>query len=167
MKRFMNIAMGALLLTFVLAGAAPAQDAGSQTMKKAKMHKVSAAAMSVPDRLTRMETELRESVVKGDTSFMEKYYADDYAGWSPDGKLLNKQQTIDAFKSGMVKYESIEPTELKVTQYGPNTAIMRASANVKGTMNGQPVDGTYQATRVWVKRGGRWKVVSFQTVRRQ
>ena len=105
-----------------------------------------------------------EAILKGDTSVMEEYYADDYTAIHGDGKLTTKTQEIANFKSGVTKYDSITVREGKIRIYG-DTAVVNALASVKTIVNGRPYSGDVRNTRVWVKLHGNWKLVAFQTTR--
>jgi ketosteroid isomerase-like protein len=116
---------------------------------------------SVKEQIKKLQEESREAALKGDASFLEKYLADDYIAVGEGGTIVTKDQTIQAFKSGAVKYESIDVHDTKIRTYG-NTAIVDSLATVKVTSNGKPISGDYRATFVWVKQKGNWKRVSFQ-----
>src|SRR5690242_21342176 len=64
----------------------------------------------------------RQSVLKGDTSYLEKNAAEDYSRVGPDGKRVGKSDWINAIKSGDVKIESVETSDVKVRVYG-NAAV--------------------------------------------
>jgi hypothetical protein len=81
-----------------------------------------------------------------------------------DGKLSTKAQEIENFKSGAVKYESIEVREEKIRTYG-DAVVVNLLGSVKATINGKPYGGDFRNTRVWVKQNGNWKIVVFQTTR--
>jgi ketosteroid isomerase-like protein len=106
----------------------------------------------------------RQAALKGDTSYLEKNAAEDYTRVGPDGKLVSKTDWINAIKNGDVKYESIQPGDIKVRVYG-NAAVATYATDVKGTMKGQDTSGHIQITRVFVKQGGKWQEVAFQSTR--
>ena len=54
--------------------------------------------------------------------------------------------------------------QVEETQQG-NTAVVTSTADVKGTVKGNDISGTYQASRVWVKRNGNWQQVLFQSTK--
>ena len=82
-----------------------------------------------------------------DTSFFEKYYADDYTGIHSDGKLTTKAQEIENFKSGARKYESIDVREIKIRAYG-DTAVVVLLISLKGTYGGKSFSADSRVTRV-------------------
>jgi uncharacterized protein (TIGR02246 family) len=119
---------------------------------------------TVEQEIKALQGQLIQATLKGDTSFFEKYWADDYVAIHGDGKQSTKAQEIENFKSGAVKYESIEVREAKIRTYG-DTVVVNLLGSVKATINGKPYGGDFRNTRVWVKQNGNWKIVVFQTTR--
>lgn len=108
--------------------------------------------------------QLKQAILKSDTNFFDKYYADDYVAIHGNGNLTTKAEEIENFKSGATKYESIDVRELKIRTYG-DTVVVNALASVNATFDGKPYIGDVRNTRVWVKQNGNWKIVVFQTTR--
>lgn len=121
-----------------------------------------AYAGSVEQQITTLHNQSREAALKGDASFFEKCLANTYFGIGGDGRLRTKADVLQDFKSGSIKYESIDERDVKINTYG-NTAVLNSSASVKMTINGKPVNGDFRATFVYVKDGGKWEQVSFQS----
>jgi len=119
---------------------------------------------NVEQQITALSDQAIEASLKADTSFFEKYYADVCTIIHGDGKLSTKAQEIENFKSGALKYDSIDVRKLKIHAYG-DTAVVTSLVSEKGTINGKPFGGDVRATRVWVKHKGDWKTVSFQVTR--
>ncbi len=118
---------------------------------------------NVETHIATLEDESIKAALKGDSSFAEKYLATDYVGISgATGQMVNREESLQNWKSGAVKYQSIDERNRKIRVYG-NTAIVNADYSVKGNHKGQDFSGDYRGTRVWVKQGNDWKVVSFQT----
>src|SRR5512146_2832102 len=115
----------------------------------------------VEDQIKALQEQGRQAALKGDTSFQEKYLADDYVAINASGQEASKQEVIQNRKSGALKYDDIQLRNQKIRVYG-NTAIVDSNTQVKGSMNGQPIDGEYRTRFVWVKQGNDWKMVSFQ-----
>jgi hypothetical protein len=113
-----------------------------------------------------LEEQIRRAVIKGDTSILEQYLADNYVGIGPNGIKDDKSHTIQALKNGTVKYSAIDISEESVRMYG-NTGIYNGRGNVKMTINGQPLTADVRVTIVWVKENGQWKRVSFQATQVQ
>jgi ketosteroid isomerase-like protein len=124
----------------------------------------SACAQDAREELKKLETDRAAAVVKGDVATLEKQTADDYVLITMNGRMSDKSQMLDAFKSGQSKLTSNDLSDLKVRVYG-NAAVVTGKADVKGTLGGQDATGQVLFTRVYVKRGGRWQSVSFQQTR--
>jgi len=103
----------------------------------------------------------RQAALSGDTDFFEKHLTSKYLGIGGDGRLRTKPETIQEFKSGAVKYQSIDEHDVQVNMYG-NAAVVDSRASVKMTANGKPISGDFRATFVYVKQGGVWREASFQ-----
>jgi ketosteroid isomerase-like protein len=106
-----------------------------------------------------MENEMKEAVLKGDADASAKYLASNYVRVYPDGSVANRQQAINDVKTSL-KYTSIDVSEQQVQVTG-DTAISVFKATVKGTRNGQSIDGDYRGVRTWAKQDGHWKAVAF------
>ena len=104
----------------------------------------------------------RQAALKGDSSFAEKYLADDYIGVGGDGQMRTKADVMQMFKSASLKYESINQRVLKIRTYG-DTAVVNTEAAVKLRLNGKPTSGDFRAIFVWVKQKGKWREVAFQS----
>ena len=117
-------------------------------------------------QIAQLEDQMRDAALKGDSSLQEKYLANDYVRVGPDGNTVDRQQSIDMLKNGTVKYSSIEVNDRQIHMY-PGAAVVTGKATVKGTMNGNSMDGDYRITRTWVKQGGQWKVASFHATKIQ
>ena len=124
----------------------------------------SALAQDVREQLKKLEMDRAAAVVKGDTATLDKQTADDYVLISMNGRMTDKSQMLDGFKSGQSKLTSNDLSDLKVRVYG-DAAVVTGKADVKGTLGGQDATGQILFTRVYVKKGGRWQSVSFQQTR--
>ena len=108
-----------------------------------------------------MERQAKEASLRRDPEFPQKALAEDYVAISPLGQVTTKQEAISARKSGQLRYETIDVSDMVVRLYG-DTAIVTARADVKGHQLGEDFSGPYRYTRVWVRRSGRWQAVSYQ-----
>ena len=75
--------------------------------------------------------------------------------------MTTKQDSLSARKSGQLRYEAIDVTDMVVRVYG-DTAVVTARADVRGHQLGEDFSGPYRYTRVWVRRSGHWQAVSYQ-----
>jgi ketosteroid isomerase-like protein len=108
-----------------------------------------------------MERQAKEASLRRDADFSRKTLADDYVAITPLGQVTTKQDTVSARKSGQLRYETINVTDMVIRVYG-DTAVVTARADVKGHQLGEDFSGPYRYTRVWVRRSGHWEAVSYQ-----
>ena len=87
--------------------------------------------------------------------------AEDYVAITPLGQVTTKKETISARRSGQLRYEAMNITDMVVRVYG-DTAVVTARADVKGHQLGEDFSGPYRYTRVWVRHNGQWQTVSYQ-----
>lgn len=115
-------------------------------------------------QIRKLTDQINAAMVKADINALEKLFADDYMGIHGDGSALTKEQEIEGFKTGAIKYEKVDLQDVKVRVYG-NTAVIGALATITNMRFGIQRTGSNRTTRVWVKRQGTWKCVSYQTTR--
>jgi hypothetical protein len=89
---------------------------------------------------------------------MRALTAEDYAAYTQAGPS-NLQQDIDTIEK--LTIESFTIDEPKVTWATKDVAILRYKCDLKGSFDGKPFKPVY-ATEVWVNRGGKWRIVSYQ-----
>jgi len=142
MKRFM------IVLVFIVAASALAL----------------AQAGNVEQSIKALTEQVNQAGLKGDVATLDKLYVDDYIAINIFGRTSTKAEVLENFKSGKLKFETIEVTDTKVRVYG-DTALVNTTANVKGHLGDIDISGQYRGVRVWVKRKGQWQSVSFQATR--
>ena len=108
-----------------------------------------------------MERQAKEASLRRDVDFSQRTLAEDYVAITPLGQVTTKQDTVSVRRSGQLKYDTINVTDMVVRVYG-DTAVVTARAEVKGHQLGEDFSGPYRYTRVWVRRTGHWLAVSYQ-----
>jgi ketosteroid isomerase-like protein len=117
--------------------------------------------MTVEQSITKMEQELTDAVIKKDMAAFDKYYADGAVFTDPGGGLMNKAETIAFIKSPDFMMASSVIDGMKVQTFG-DTAVATYATTDKGTIKGRDISGRYRWNDVWVKMGGKWKVILTQ-----
>jgi hypothetical protein len=121
---------------------------------------------SVAEQIEKLSDEGREAALKGDVSFLENNTADDYSAIGGMGNVMSKSDAIQMRKSGDVKYSSIDVSDKNVRVYG-NSAVLTATADIKGMVKDKDLSGKYRIVQVWVKQGGKWKIAHMQSTKVQ
>ncbi len=121
-------------------------------------------AGKVEESIKALTEQLRQAALKGDVATYDKLVADDYISIGILGGSLTKTELLESFKSGKLKFEAFDVSDMKVRVYG-DTALVNHTANVKGHFGATDLSGQWRVVRVWVKRKGQWQSVSFQATR--
>jgi hypothetical protein len=112
-------------------------------------------------QIVEMERQSKEASLRRDSDFSLRILAADYVAITPLGQVTTKEETISARRSGQLRYEAMNITDMVVRVYG-DTAVVTARADVRGHQLGEDFSGPYRYTRVWVRRNGQWQTVSYQ-----
>src|SRR5216683_2095606 len=94
------------------------------------------AGGSVQDEIKKLEQERNQAIVRNDAAALDRMSSADYTVIDLRGELLNKTQIVDGFKSGAIKYDSRELSDLNVRVYG-NTAVVTGRITQKAMENGK------------------------------
>ena len=100
----------------------------------------------------------------GNTGTLSRIYADDYSLITAEGVVRSKQDQIGELKSGKLHFAPLVPRERKVRLFG-DTALVISRDPAAIVRNGQQIGGDLRMIRVYVRRGGRWQLVSAQATR--
>jgi ketosteroid isomerase-like protein len=112
-----------------------------------------------------LEEQWRQAQLSGDVATMDKLLSDDYIGISMTGQVSTKMQQLDRMRSHKFILSKLDLGEMQVKLVG-SIAIVTSRAEVEGTNDGVPVQGTFRYTRVYQRLpSGTWKITSFEATR--
>jgi hypothetical protein len=94
----------------------------------------------------------------------DKLIADDYIRIPSNGAMLNKAGLLEGFKTGNIKVESTELSDIKIRIYG-KWAIVTGIDTSTWTLNGERIDAAARWSRVLRKEDGIWKVMLYQSTK--
>jgi len=114
---------------------------------------------SVVDEIRKVDRERIQAQVNADPVALDRIYADDFIGIGPSGTLRTKKDVLSDFKSGSLKFQSITTDDVRIRVYG-NAAVETGLSTMKGQDAEKVVPEENRFTRVWIKQGGRWRLVS-------
>jgi hypothetical protein len=89
---------------------------------------------------------------------MKALTAPEYGAYTQAGPS-NLQQDIDTIAKLTIESFSID--DPKATWVTKDVAILRYKCDLKGSFDGKAFKPVY-ATEVWVNRGGKWQIISYQ-----
>jgi ketosteroid isomerase-like protein len=142
-----------LSLAIAAIGLHPDADAGNTDLTSAN---------SVEATIKALEEERNQAILHGDVAALDRMTSEDYTFITLRGELRTKAEILRDFRSGSIKYQSRQISDLNIRVYG-NTAIVVGRAIQNGMENGKDYSGDYWFTRVYAKQYGRWLTVALQT----
>ncbi len=119
------------------------------------------AADRVSQDLKQIAEEWAIAERSGDTAFMGRTLTDDFHAIGPRGFVLNKEQWLQRFRSGSLKYEYFEWDEVNVRPYG-DAAVVMGRERQKVKYQDQAMESELRTTLVWVKQDGHWLLANVQ-----
>ena len=112
----------------------------------------------------KVHSERLRALAKSDVATLDQIVGNDLVYISPVGKVQTKAEIVTDLKSGVLKVSSIEQGDENVRVYG-NTAVVTYLTTSKFVDNGKDYNNRIRSTSVYVKRHGRWQLVSQQMTR--
>ena len=124
----------------------------------AELHAVVVGAADA--EIVALEAALRAAQLAADVPALARLVSDDLLFTGPDGQLGTKAQDLEAHGSGVVRFRSHVPEELRIRRVGADVVVTALRARLDVEVAGTLVRGTYRYTRVWAREGdGQWRVV--------
>lgn len=111
-----------------------------------------------------LEMQWRQAQLNNDVSVMDRLLADDYIGISSSGTIETKTEALALRRAGTLHITTLDLNDVKVRIYG-DTAVVTSRADLQGTNGSRDISGEYRYTRVYNRRLGQWKIVSFEASR--
>ncbi len=119
--------------------------------------------------VTYLEQEWNDADLKQDAAWFEQHFAPNFTDVSSrTGKFSDKAASIRDMKTRKETLTSEEISDMNVRMAGDDTVVVTGTFRVVGRdENNKPIDRRTAYTDVWVKRDGRWLVLSDQLTRIQ
>jgi ketosteroid isomerase-like protein len=123
-----------------------------------------ADAAKAADTVKELDAKRFAATTKNDFDTLSSLLADDLVYTHSSAAVDGKTTYVDGLRSGKTKYESIEPSDVKVRVYG-TTAIVNGQAKMSVTTDGKNSKFSLRYTDVWVLRDSKWQMVTWQSTR--
>src|ERR1022692_2435086 len=105
-----------------------------------------------------------KALMSADLAALAQIFAADYVQYNEAGKPFTKQDVLDNFRTGAIRYPSIVSTGRKIRIFG-DTAVVHGSELDEVEVDGKRSTVRYVYLDVLQKRGGEWKLVASQLAR--
>ena len=119
------------------------------------------SSQGTEETLMKIERDGAAALMKGDVAGFGGILAEDATLIGPDGAVQTKAQLLADVKSGALKIQSSEMSDLKVKVFG-ESAIATYMTTDKGKYKDRDISGRYRWTDVFLHRGGKWQIVASQ-----
>ena len=87
--------------------------------------------------------------------------ADDFAGYSSKGEMVDKSKLLDSLKNTTDNMATSKNDEMQVHIYDRNLASVTGTSSETGTdKDGQSYNKTYIWVDTWMLRNGKWQIVA-------
>jgi uncharacterized protein (TIGR02246 family) len=105
-----------------------------------------------------------KALMAADLAVLSQIFADDYVQYNEAGQALTKQDVLNNFRTGAIRYPSIVSTARKIRLFG-DTAVVHGAESDEVETNGKRFAVRYVYLDVLRKRDGEWKLVASQLAR--
>ena len=114
------------------------------------------------EEIRSLEFKLIQQIRSGDPAYGNSL-AEDYVLIGSDGTTHTKDEMTASFAAQNPgnRIESMQPSDLRIRIYG-DTAVMNFKLSLVEMVNGRRVASHARATKVFIKRNGRWYMVNNQ-----
>ncbi|HEX3660697.1 MAG TPA: nuclear transport factor 2 family protein [Acidobacteriaceae bacterium] len=119
---------------------------------------------NVRKEIDALEQQWRQAILTNNVSQMDHLLADDYIGITSNGTVETKAQDLAQRRAGTVRITQLDLSDMHIRLYG-DTAVVTSKAQLQGTNGASDIGGEYRYTRVYARRLGQWKIVSFEASR--
>jgi len=110
--------------------------------------------------LKRLEKVWNDAYVRADADALEQLCANDLVVTMTDMVVLNKRSSIAILRSGKVKFERYETSDLGTHVYD-RAAVVTGRLQRTRSVQGREVNDEWRFTKVYIRRGGKWLVVAW------
>jgi hypothetical protein len=112
-----------------------------------------------PTDVQRLDKEISVATWAADAVWFEENLADDYVLITPTGMVRNKRDVIRELATPGMKMEPFDPFDVQIRMYG-DTAVVTGRMRQRFVLGGIRYANDLRYTDVYVKRKGKWVLVS-------
>lgn len=116
------------------------------------------------DELLAIDASWNTLRLRSDVAGLDQLLADDWVLTHSDGKVQTKRDYLDELATRSRSNQAIGNEDVRLRRYG-DAAVVTGTSVQSGVSNGQPWNGRFRFTRVWVERDGHWVMVASHSSR--
>jgi ketosteroid isomerase-like protein len=111
-------------------------------------------------QFTQLESTWNDAHLRSDADALDRLWADDLRVFVPKMTPMSKADSLAFFRSGRMKFLRYETSDLSVRVYS-ETVVVTGRVRRSRERAGQTVEDDWRFTKVYVRTGGVWRVVSY------
>lgn len=104
------------------------------------------------------------ALMSADLTALAQIFSDDYVQYNESGQAFTKQDVLDNFRTGAIRYPSIISTGRRIRVFG-DTAVVHGSESDEVEAGGKRFSVRYVYLDVLRKYDGEWRIVASQLAR--
>jgi len=130
--------------------------------KKTTQSTVSAdEAEKITEEITQLSKQWSQVAITKDFDLLRRIWADDFAYTEADGHVADREYGFSFFEDNTDTFTSSDVVDFKLRVYGKDFAIGNGDHHEAGKdKEGKPFSRKIRFTNVWVRKNGKWQVVS-------
>lgn len=105
------------------------------------------------------EERLRVAMLHSDVAELDALIDDDLLFVGPGGGVYTKADDLQLHRSGSQRMSQADWLAVEVRSHG-TTCITAVTAQLSGTLMGEPFSGRFRYVRTWVQQESVWRVVA-------
>ena len=115
--------------------------------------------------IMQLEAEWQQAQISDNIPAMDRLLAEDFLGITAGGQVVTKAQQLDRMRTRQIELRRLDISDDKIKISG-KLAVVTSLAQMEGSMEGHPVNGSFRSTRVyqWSYATG-WRIASFEATR--
>jgi uncharacterized protein (TIGR02246 family) len=121
------------------------------------------AASNLDTEMEAVERARFQTWVKGDVAAMQEVMADDALYCHSSGQCQTKKEFIADIEAKKLVYKKLDLASMKAKALGRDAVLINGKVDVVAAAPGREVKFSGIYTSVYVKRNGRWQLLSWQS----
>jgi hypothetical protein len=110
--------------------------------------------------IQQLEKDMHHAQMNSDAAWYQQHLADGYVEGHSWGDWATKDEAIKQTQDKSIKFTKGEVSDVKVTSFGPNTAVAHYKLTYDATFNGTHRARTVICSDTWINQSGAWKLAS-------
>lgn len=120
---------------------------------------VTSKSETAEQAVLRIESELRDAMLKSDVAVLERIIADEWVVQNPDTSQHVKSQLLEFYRATAKAWISIKDEDVAVKVYGNSAVVTGTSTRMRV---GKDAPARICFTRIYTKRPSGWQIVGMQ-----